>query len=438
MKPIGLLCAAGIPLLIACNPLLRGDALTSATSSFIERGSSPIPRSAIAHSAIELQGTGVYRNPYICSGVVLSPTVVLTAAHCVVEEMRDHTQKLIPTEWLHAFNDFSFFSRSIDVVRTLVPPQYLKAAEFPDYGYDIALVELKEPLPSDYIPAELERDLEFALTQPLHTAGFGAQTGDSTISDENVANDLAAGDIVIDSKVDSEESWSRAPVNRAYSNLLKFRSRPGGAALCLGDSGGPVYYEKNGKIRVIGVNNSIEFHDSWSASRRRCATDLDEEMASSVFAENAHFIAEGFQQLTGQPLTGSIGLPKDRDPSVAEYYLDSRNPAPDSNQWIHLSDYSAFLLNQRILLMPTKETRSRCELKTNDALIDTDPVGPSSTEAFAITLRDQNFDKSEPKAVYRGKAILRENQLLITLSTPSGFVRASLPLVNCGIPGGMK
>lgn len=149
-----------------------------------------------------------------CTGVVLGPHTVLTAAHCVPPgaDLRVH------------FKDGAGAPVLLPVSGVQRHPGYrADAIARRERSIDLAVVTLAEALPARFRPAALATDAPRRVGDPLRVVGFGlAREGDAATSGRAREVDLAL----------------RAPL----SAVLAWAADPsrGGAGACTGDSGGPV------------------------------------------------------------------------------------------------------------------------------------------------------------------------------------------------------
>ena len=155
-----------------------------------------------------------------CSGVVVAPDIVLTAAHCVAA----------PSATRVHFRDARGAPVLIAVKRVARHPGYrADAVAARARSIDLALVETAEPLPAPFSPAPLGAAPETTGAE-VEVAGFGlTQPGVAASSGHLRRARLAL----------------RAPL----SNVLLWLAGDDGAGACTGDSGAPVF--ANGA--VVGV-----------------------------------------------------------------------------------------------------------------------------------------------------------------------------------------
>ncbi len=159
-----------------------------------------------------------------CTGTVLAPDLLLTAAHCVAPQA-DYAVALVGQGPVQL----------IPVVRTALHPgfsgeQFRTRRPTPD----LALVKLAEPLPGRFVPARLAPDTGLPPRGATFLiAGFG-MTADGA---EKTAGTLRA--------------VSLPSIGTTGGIMVRLSVPEGGAGACTGDSGGPAF--SNGDVAgVIG------------------------------------------------------------------------------------------------------------------------------------------------------------------------------------------
>lgn len=171
-----------------------------------------------------------------CTGIVIGPRAVLTAAHCVP-----------PGADLRIYlKDAAGAAVLLPVAEVVRHPGYrADAITKRERSIDLAVLVLPDPLPSAFRAATLAGETGTAVGARFSVAGFGlAREGDPKTSGRLRQADLAA----------------RAPL----SDVLLWAVDPlhAGAGACTGDSGGPVL-DASGAVAALTL---------WSAGdgRRRC------------------------------------------------------------------------------------------------------------------------------------------------------------------------
>lgn len=160
------------------------------------------------------------RGAGFCSGAIVAPDIVLTAAHCVAAPA---------TTRVH-FRDANGAPRLVAVRRIARHPQYrADAVAARARSVDLALVETATALPPSFQPVAIAAAPK-AVGATLEIAGFGLRQ---------------EGAPATSGVLRSARLTLRAPL----SELLLWLDDPDGAGACTGDSGAPVFW--NGAL--VGV-----------------------------------------------------------------------------------------------------------------------------------------------------------------------------------------
>lgn len=150
-----------------------------------------------------------------CSGTVIQPRVVLTAAHCIDEGV----QRV--RVWPGTGPEFISQSH-------VFYPNY----RFNQSGFDVGLIFMAEDLPRPSVPILTSRDARVGETAIV--AGWGR--------DENsITTSLRAGSTTI------------SAVSLTY---LQTRYAPPASSICSGDSGGPILLQENGAWVIGGISSA--------------------------------------------------------------------------------------------------------------------------------------------------------------------------------------
>jgi hypothetical protein len=154
-----------------------------------------------------------------CSGVVLSRTIILTAAHCVANASDTRVylpgQPLLPLSRIAKHADFH-----ADAPRTR------------GRSIDLALVEITEPLPAEFAAPAFAGAQRYEAGTAFEIAGFGV----SREEDAKTSGALRVGHVALRAPLSSVLLWLDNPQHETGA--------------CTGDSGGPVFTQ-DGKLAAI-------------------------------------------------------------------------------------------------------------------------------------------------------------------------------------------
>jgi hypothetical protein len=161
----------------------------------------------------------------MCSGVVLAPDLVLTAAHCAVELGKGRIAG----------------RPGVDVTDVAVHPQYVHATR--SVTPDLALLKLAKPLPSNLVPATLN-PRPVAEGEDLFIVGFGkAGRAEKKVSfTPRMAMLAVAG-----------RSADLLTLTDPDHSGLMIAGQGGKISGCSGDSGAPAFTMRGGVPAVAGV-----------------------------------------------------------------------------------------------------------------------------------------------------------------------------------------
>jgi len=188
---------------------------------------------------------------YSCTGTLLSPTVMLTAGHCVEEygNTNDVTYVRFAEDALEGRGDYASTQQWlrkewIQAKRVIPHPQFDDFAEFP-LTYDVGLVILSKPVRlKEYgvLPDEGFLETLGSKDDRFTVVGYGMQGIISPFYQDDYARYVGHVSLV--------------ELNSTFAGgaSAKFTNNPGGGngsgGTCFGDSGGPVFH---GDTRTIGA-----------------------------------------------------------------------------------------------------------------------------------------------------------------------------------------
>jgi secreted trypsin-like serine protease len=232
------------------------------------------------------------RNKSTCSGVLIAPRLVLTAAHCLVGyNAQLNLAPLCPLEDLRVSLGprVKASSSSISIIAVdnwLIHPQYhpsqaglLEPASPPN---DLALVLLKQAADPPYLPAEMDRQREIPEGEVVHLWGFGRTIGPGTLNsplpdDSGVLRHTTAQVLTgLTPFQPSEDHPLRQSHLLAVGRACFGKEWEGCSGACAGDSGGPLFRDSPEGLRLRGVLSVGSLDAKGRCSGRSIYTDVCE------------------------------------------------------------------------------------------------------------------------------------------------------------------
>lgn len=170
----------------------------------------------------------------ICTGTPISKDVILTAAHCVDGAEKTDVAVVFHTD-VTCESGFNSDKQAIKVQDFISHSGYSRKA---DATNDLALVKMNSSIPSDYEISEIYDGTSELSTDQVTLAGYG-------ITDED-----GKGAMFLRTTTKSFKN----DITVEKENIVMEQKHTG---VCSGDSGGPVFVEVGGKLKIAGVNSVV-------------------------------------------------------------------------------------------------------------------------------------------------------------------------------------
>nr|WP_291669632.1 trypsin-like serine protease [Bosea sp. (in: a-proteobacteria)] len=206
----------------------------------------------------------------LCSGAVIAPEIVLTAAHCLADGGGISVVSL----------DSRFRARRQIVVAVLPHPSFVPGTTpRTQPGTDLALLRLGKPLPRDIEPLALGGHLSQGETVTMAGYGLSAENNNRTARRLRETQLVNAGNYTTQNTV-------KVAVD------VDSRGETPGAGACRGDSGGPVLRGSARSRDLVGIV-------SWSSGplRTRARSICGGFTAITPVSEYRNWIAAGSARL---------------------------------------------------------------------------------------------------------------------------------------------
>jgi hypothetical protein len=203
----------------------------------------------------------------LCSGAVIAPDLVLTAAHCVLERANYRVVAV----------DRRFRPRTVRAVAAAMHPAFVPGTTpRTQPGVDLAIVKLAEPLGPEFVPLDPRRAGSVGTGQAVDLVGFGV---------------VAEGQNRTARVLRQTRLVSLGPLPGIANRVVVVAdgqrlAETSGAGACRGDSGGPILAGGPGGYQLLGI---VSWSSGALSSRTRSA--CGGLTAVTPVAEHASWIA---------------------------------------------------------------------------------------------------------------------------------------------------
>jgi hypothetical protein len=219
-------------------------AVTSLPAFAITRGERARNPNGLRQSVVRVESSA----GELCSGAVIAPDLVLTAAHCV-DESASYRVVVV---------DRAFRPRTVRAVAAAMHPAFVRGTTpRTQPGVDLALLKLERPLGGDFVPLDPSYASRLGRGEPVEIAGFGVEAEGR----KTTARVLRQTQLV---SLGTLQVANRVVVVADGERL----AQTPGAGACRGDSGGPILRGGPGGYQLVGI---VSWSSGAMVSRQRTA-----------------------------------------------------------------------------------------------------------------------------------------------------------------------
>lgn len=227
-------------ILVACG--LGGSPAEAGAARTAVVGGSPAPISAYPFMARITAHDAVYE--YTCTGTVVAPNMILTAAHCLLNESRTAYLNPATFQVLTGTGSLAVPGTVSAVERTVVDPAYQPSGSLAGW-HDAGLIQLSTPITA---PA-----VKLASTQIWGPGTVGYTVGWGLTGPGELPAEMQVGETFVQST-----SYCQGEIGSAFhpqAQLCSVDYPSYATGTCSGDSGGPMLMSSNGELVEIGITS---------------------------------------------------------------------------------------------------------------------------------------------------------------------------------------